>query len=231
MKSLTKLALGMAAFLAASVSASAQTTFDFADAGQRGADSANGSFNFFVDTLSVNVRAFTFDNGDVALPFQTATPNDGLFVDSVGTSQGLGLQNGLSEPFSPFASQVDGFANNEILLFSFNSSVELLNINFDAVGSNDDFTFITDATFGAGGIVGSSLFGADIPGSTIFNFTDPVANPQTSFGIAAIGGSDDFLVRSLTVSAVPEPATWLMMIIGFAFVGFVSQRRRRIAVA
>ncbi len=230
MKSLTKLALGMAAFLAASVSASAQTTFDFADAGQRGANSANGSFNFFVDTLSVNVRAFTFENGDVALPFQTATPNDGLFVDSVGGSQGLGLLNGLDEPFSFFASQVDGFANNEILLFSFNSSVELLNINFDAVGSNDDFTFITDATFGAGGIVGSSIFTADIPGSTIFGF-DPASGPSTSFGIAAIGGSDDFLVRGLTVSAVPEPATWLMVMIGVAFVGFVSQRRRRIAVA
>jgi hypothetical protein len=39
----------------------------------------------------------------------------------------------------------------------------------------------------------------------------------------------DFLTSN--VSAVPEPATWLMMILGFAGVGFLSYRRRTKAVA
>lgn len=34
-----------------------------------------------------------------------------------------------------------------------------------------------------------------------------------------------------TVAAVPEPATWAMMIVGFAGVGFVAYRRRQSAVA
>jgi len=37
--------------------------------------------------------------------------------------------------------------------------------------------------------------------------------------------TQDFLVQ---VAAIPEPATWLMMIIGFAAVGLVSCRRRQI---
>ena len=39
----------------------------------------------------------------------------------------------------------------------------------------------------------------------------------------------DFLTSN--VSAVPEPATWLMMILGFAGVGFLGYRRRTKAVA
>jgi hypothetical protein len=33
------------------------------------------------------------------------------------------------------------------------------------------------------------------------------------------------------MSAVPEPSTWVMMILGFAGVGFMAHRRRRVAVA
>jgi hypothetical protein len=33
--------------------------------------------------------------------------------------------------------------------------------------------------------------------------------------------------QTLSVSAVPEPSTWAMMILGFAGVGFMAYRRRK----
>jgi hypothetical protein len=41
------------------------------------------------------------------------------------------------------------------------------------------------------------------------------------------GGGTSGYGGNLTVAAVPEPATWLMMIMGFAGVSFVAMRKRR----
>jgi hypothetical protein len=35
-----------------------------------------------------------------------------------------------------------------------------------------------------------------------------------------------FVASNLSVSAVPEPSTWAMMLLGFAGVGFMAYRRR-----
>ncbi|WCL54801.1 PEPxxWA-CTERM sorting domain-containing protein [Gimibacter soli] len=51
------------------------------------------------------------------------------------------------------------------------------------------------------------------------------------FAIAAHDANSDFRVAGLTVSAIPEPATWLMMIMGFGLVGIASRRRSVAAAA
>jgi hypothetical protein len=67
------------------------------------------------------------------------------------------------------------------------------------------------------------------------NFTDgTVANGATvffSYGLTdRRGESDPFFLRQLAAEiAVPEPATWAMLITGFGLVGF-SLRRRRVAL-
>lgn len=38
---------------------------------------------------------------------------------------------------------------------------------------------------------------------------------------------DDFIVRATVLPAVPEPATWAMMLVGFAGIGYSMRRRRR----
>lgn len=37
-------------------------------------------------------------------------------------------------------------------------------------------------------------------------------------------------IANIRVGAVPEPATWAMMIIGFGFTGFAMRRQRRLTV-
>ena len=51
------------------------------------------------------------------------------------------------------------------------------------------------------------------------------------FGPGVSGASaGDAYFRNLTISAVPEPATWAMMVGGFGAIGFGLRRRRRQAV-
>ncbi len=54
-------------------------------------------------------------------------------------------------------------------------------------------------------------------------FTNLVFQPGDGGTTAAQG---DFAFVSLTVSAVPEPSTWAMMILGFFGVGFMAYRRK-----
>jgi hypothetical protein len=41
---------------------------------------------------------------------------------------------------------------------------------------------------------------------------------------------DDFIIRATVTPAVPEPATWAMMLLGFGAVGFTMRRHRRPAL-
>jgi hypothetical protein len=45
------------------------------------------------------------------------------------------------------------------------------------------------------------------------------------------GNSNTIFVGEMLITAVPEPSTWAMMILGFAGVGFMAYRRSRIALA
>jgi hypothetical protein len=58
-----------------------------------------------------------------------------------------------------------------------------------------------------------------------FNFT----SPTTQVALNTQGFSDAILVRP--TGAVPEPAAWAMMLVGFAGIGFALRRRRTVGVA
>ena len=65
-----------------------------------------------------------------------------------------------------------------------------------------------------------------------FNIFSPLDSAAPSgeffFNLATVGGDgDQMLVTSITaVTAVPEPSTWAMMILGFAGIGFMAYRRK-----
>ena len=53
------------------------------------------------------------------------------------------------------------------------------------------------------------------------------ASTQISFNVNAATNNVDGILDNVSVSAVPEPATWLMMILGFGFVGGAMRSRQR----
>jgi hypothetical protein len=87
-----------------------------------------------------------------------------------------------------------------------------------------------------GVVFGSGQFGADGNGGLGY-LNDPVGSPNLfrSFVPDDWEAFDDTGVRIVVegnaVAAVPEPSTWAMMILGFAGVGVMTYRRRRIFTA
>ena len=98
--------------------------------------------------------------------------------------------------------------------------------------------------FGAGSLAGSLFFSGGVPspitvGAPGFAIFFGANNP---LGVIANGGSfyigyddiitgddnhDDMIIRVDVAPAVPEPATWAMMLTGFAAAGVALRRRRR----
>jgi len=60
----------------------------------------------------------------------------------------------------------------------------------------------------------------------ITDFLGPEALLSSSTD-AGGNGSDPSLLRGFTVSAVPEPATWMLFLMGFGGLGFMMRSRRR----
>lgn len=101
------------------------------------------------------------------------------------------------------------------------------------VGGGSDLSF-TDATLagGAGQLVVNNDPG--FPGATVFVFNSPIplgSNTLTFSGNLLGGGTSDTASGTLTLTAVPEPSTWAMFILGFGALGFAMRRRNAIVTA
>ena len=104
------------------------------------------------------------------------------------------------------------------------------------IGSVDTYNTITLNFLGGGS---QSFTGSQL----VVNANGDQSNPNTNgrfrffaegneriVGITLTSQQNSFEVDRLAIAAVPEPATWAMMIGGFAFVGAASRRRRTATV-
>ena len=123
---------------------------------------------------------------------------------------------------------------------SYNYSLDYQGILFGGngvLGGGDD-TFVTGGanTQLVDGLVGRGS------GNSYAAYCDPCtdAQKQAALDAAAAGGPFQFTGTyrlgdttgsgTFNVSAVPEPSTWAMMILGFAGIGFMTYRRRQSAM-
>jgi hypothetical protein len=111
---------------------------------------------------------------------------------------------------------------------------------------NTPFSLLVTFSLPAGTTPGSGLYSALVTGSVTNSntggvFVDFDNTPQN---FTFNGGSFSFSVNDLSVNAgdtaaqitgviraVPEPATWAMMLLGFGAIGMTMRRRRRPALA
>ena len=209
--------------MAGSVVANASTTFDFRTSASTGVRNIDDSLTFMAGTLSVDVFGFRATDGTgTATPLPGTLSNDQVFQGSNGLVfdfEGSPVDAGGGD-----SHEVDGRNSNEWLIFNFSQSVSLDAINFDFADGN--FQVLGGVSFGANSLDGSSIFSGPVGGGFQITNFNPVLGPGTTFAIGATGRNDLFKLRTLTVtSAIPEPATWLMMILGFGIVGLARKRR------
>lgn len=122
------------------------------------------------------------------------------------------------------------------------STPDLQSISF-YWGSIDDYNYLE--VLGAGGVTLLSLSGATpgvgvdpIDGNQLVNRTNrrifitaDAGEVITGLRFTSNGVAFEFDDFAAATAAVPEPATWAMLIMGFGLVGFAARRRRSGAMA
>jgi len=161
--------------------------------------------------LNVTVRAGTFNGNRISYRDRLVD------VD----------RNGLGADARADVDSVDGRSGNDVLTFSFNQAVRIDSIGFTEVDRNDDFSF---------GAVRGRSYQRELSFADVYRNTDLTALLSTSartgltFGIGAIGANDNFRVSSITVSAVPLPASGLLLLAAMG-AGIGASRRRKASKA
>lgn len=135
----------------------------------------------------------------------------------------MGSESGFTDTFT--AGSVLGVENNQAVW-----SPVLLGTSGFAAGSLATFLNFTSSG-GIAATVGQDGFGIfvgdnQVSGSNFttfyFGYDDEIRNVDDNH--------DDFIIRA-TVNAVPEPATWAMLVFGFGIVGSTLRRRSRTHIA
>jgi hypothetical protein len=104
-------------------------------------------------------------------------------------------------------------------------------VSFNIDATNDGFAnFTFDTTAGVETLSNIALVGN---GENRFNFTTTGGALITGVTLTALAGTsfssvDQFRLGAASVAAVPEPATWAMMLFGFGAVGYSMRSRRRV---
>jgi hypothetical protein len=124
-------------------------------------------------------------------------------------------------------------AADSITFYNFTTAISAIGANF--FGSDVFGTFkagdITLSLTDSLGVTSSTIIGATtssfigfVSDGTITSLKVSAVQPAGSFLWPTV---DDLRLAQGLTSAVPEPATWAMMILGFAGVGYMSFRRRK----
>jgi hypothetical protein len=160
-----------------------------------------GQFFTLSSSATANTLSFVADNNyDWPTSVTVALFQDGG-SNTIGTSV---YQN----TFSSFASDVNTGNGTDVV------TVNLGSVALSA-GAYDLFIY-NGNNFGFSAFTGS--------GNLIYRFADAGSGPTTGNGYNHLSGADVGVALS---SAVPEPSTWAMLLLGFAGVGFMAFRRKR----
>lgn len=192
-----------------------------------GSTAANASI--FTVTVGDSVTAIPGNNdfqGDLLLAgfTQYATTGTTIVLDetSVVTFELLGTESGFDDTFTANGvtyTETGGLVNlfgSPLLLGSDTFLAGLLSAGFssDQGGSGG----VNSADFGL--FLGPNAMAGDVFNASVlyFGFDDQITGDDDNH--------DDLIIRATISPAVPEPATWAMMLLGFGAAGFMLRRRR-----
>ena len=185
--------------------------------------SAKGLVPFNVTDLGGNVFVTYAPSGHTAQTMATAGEGAVAEFTESGVLEKAFTNNALASPWGvAIAPSSFGKFGGDLLVgnFSFVSGVA------DVINA---FNPVTDALVGSIEVNPGMENGmANTPGglwSIVFGGSMSDGNPNTLFFTDGINGEKDGLFGSLT--AVPEPSTWAMMLAGFGGLALLAARRRR----
>jgi hypothetical protein len=190
-----------------------------------------------VTSAHANVISFNLPSGVEFLPNSTYTQDGFTFQNSYGATGGYGNWIALGVPsynangevadiFQNYQGTSNTITENDGNPFSF-QSIGLADVYNYGNGGDIEFTFnyaaggsTTETVSLASGILGLQTFNFNQSGLSSVVFTPTTTEgPWIQFDNVGVNGSS---------GAVPEPATWAMMLLGFGMVGFAMRKRTNI---
>jgi PEP-CTERM motif len=183
-----------------------------------------GTMSFFNGAVSVTAQHYSnsqWNNATVVLDnFSDRPQNSNLKWVGLGAYHQKSGDN--------FLPNDDNVTSNERLVVTFASAVTLTNVFLRAEGHYKAFAANT-----AFGVSTNPLY---TPGDNQIstyafenkNSYDLTPMTGTTFVFYGLGGdkAEQYYLSAMTVTAVPEPETYALMLAGLAAVGFVARRRR-----
>jgi hypothetical protein len=168
-------------------------------------------------------------------PSQFVTSN--FSINSCGPNAGTSC----SFQFSPTRTLTETLTVNGTTIVNIATAGSL---NLNSAGNDSvNFSFQNSSGLSFSGQVtdGNALFPnqSNVNNPTFSNFTNlAVTNggfnqsgPNYNLGASPTTLSANFIAASTSTSAVPEPTTWAMMIIGFGAIGGTMRRRQKVQVS
>ncbi|WP_246617120.1 PEPxxWA-CTERM sorting domain-containing protein [Sphingomonas yunnanensis] len=236
-------AAGLALAAAAAPASAADFTLNLMNGS---GSSAYKDYSFQLDGKTVNVRATAWSTANAS------GPTSNVYDARLGYyDKGLGVLNDSEGSGGGNTHTIDNQNGQDFILFQFDTAVLLSNITtnpFTVSNSTDSDAVIGWANVSTGwnqslgldgksaNVVNNMLSGSQYLEGGSSASTRNVSGAASNLwlvGAAANGGADGkidgFKLGAVTVSsAVPEPATWMMMIGGFAMVGAAVRRRKSV---
>lgn len=219
-------------------------TIDFSNLG-----SQNGASTISLDdlapeagALSLGIDADTFTLVSLAPlgPLSTFRLNSDT-TSVIDTNQFFGDEGLGARDANDSNDDIDGFGDNDILLFSFSREVTLLSVGFDNIlGNADDFIgFAASAVFGSGVNFLAALI--DVPNVAGDDGLFVLGNDgldASFFGFGALEANDSFRITSLTFDVtslddgVNTPATTVsaptgILLFGLSLIAIRAFTRRK----
>lgn len=151
-----------------------------------------------------------------------------LVTDGMYGIRCIGLSGGCVDLIG---SEVPPATSGTLISIALNLNPGVYNLSFDYSGNQrgaaaSSFTAdIAGLTFNSGLLASSTPFARFSQGFTI----DTAGSYNLRFAQARGPGNEGNIIDNVSLAAIPEPASWAMMIAGFGLVGGALRRRRSLS--
>jgi hypothetical protein len=179
-------------------------------------------------------------NADASNPILTTTPATASFTYTGALNWQVTAPQGSPNLAGPFVTFSGGTIGNFTGLISEATflTTSLSNVGDSGPGSTSFFQVTGSGTFSGGSITHDDGASVYLDGSSTAIVSQPVETSAElgtfvttpgfhTFTIDYVEGNGAPSQLTFMTTAVPEPATWAMMILGFLGVGFMAYRRKQ----